>query len=148
MQTKQQMLASKKAKQMYTYYYQKGIPAVVCRGTAGDDISFYYTPAPFWSDHCVGWVKQVVGKTPVCKLCQLATPPEDKYLYGKVQSDETDEFRDSDSLFGRDDVPHKPGTPGLQQFPVCEEQRSKTNKSRAKTSTKTARSPTKKDRKK
>jgi hypothetical protein len=148
MQTKHQMLASKKAKQMYNYYYAKGIPAVVCRGTSGDAISFHYTPAPFWSDQCVGWVKQEVGKAPVCKLCQLATPPEDKYLYGKIQSDETYESGDSDSLFGRDDVSDKPRPPGLQEFPVCEEQRSKTNKGRTKAGDKTAKYKTKKARKK
>jgi hypothetical protein len=79
MQAKSELLISARAKKMYKYFCEKGIPSTICRGTTTNEIDFFYGAAPFWSSYCVGWVKEIKDKYPVCMYCKLAEPPENIY---------------------------------------------------------------------
>lgn len=79
MQTKKELMTSSRARKMYKYFYDKGIPSTICRGTTTTDTCFFYGEAPFWSSYCVGWVKEEKGKPSVCMYCKLAEPPEVLY---------------------------------------------------------------------
>lgn len=129
MQTKQHVLSSARAKQTYEFFYRKGIPAVVCRGTSGDEINFHYTPAPFWSDMCVGWVRQTHDGSNICKYCQLATPPDNNYGIVKEKFEEEYESRDPNCISGRVDVPDSPRSSELRQIHDRKKHRSEANES-------------------
>lgn len=139
MQNKQQLLSSNRAKQLYKFYYDKGIPAVICRGTSGSDANFHYTPAPFWSDMCVGWLPQRADGVNICQYCKLATAPVSHFNYVEEKSEQEQEFRDADCLFRRDDDPDTCRSPKIRQLSARKKHSGKankgvTNKSKTKTS--------------
>jgi hypothetical protein len=79
---------------MYKYFSEKGIPATLCRGTTRTDTDFFYGEAAFWSSYCVGWVKEEIGKSPVCMYCRLSEPPEILYTKNKdffIESEQEEE---------------------------------------------------------
>lgn len=124
MQNKQQMLASPLARATYTKFQQQRVAATVCRGTAGDDLNFFYSDLPYWADNCLGWVADDAQKSKICAYCSLVTPAERAY-FTKI---DTDEIRNSDRVPRQDAKSCKPRRSGVSGVQPGGKHRGKGNK--------------------
>lgn len=78
MQTKQKLISSPRVRQNFMKFFNKDLPATLCRGVTQNDMDFFYAPTEeYWADNCVGWLLDYPNQPVVCPFCK-AHPPIDR----------------------------------------------------------------------
>lgn len=131
MQTKQQMLASPKAKRTYKTLQALNIPVTICRGTSGNEINFFYSDLPYWSDSCLGWVRDAHKSSKICAYCKLAKAPEVEFPSFPLKDEVGEKSRDISGVPGQSAKPSKPRPSELPGLHKSSKHRDKSAKSNA-----------------
>lgn len=102
-------------------FFNKELPATLCRGVTQNDMDFFYAPTEeYWSDNCVGWLLDYPNQPVVCPFCK-AHPPIDR----SVKNNADDEARIKAQAKPRNDSssarpatkPRKPKSYRFRAFP-------------------------------
>lgn len=130
------MLASERARAMYTKFQRQGVAATVCRGTTGDDFNFFYSDFSYWSNNCLGWVPDSANEPKICPYCRIAKTPIREFEVKDEPNVNRSELRDSNRLPRQTDEPSKSGKSGISSLSVSSKHSCKGHKNLPKTKTK------------